>query len=476
VGVGIPKRESVLVLGLMLLAGIRVAVYATLLPALTRPDELQHYDRILSVVRGESNGGVRRLSDEAIGAFFLALKDESPAGPGSARAQPQSGPTEKSGAPAPQIDYERNHEFCEPPLYYEIAASWHELGMSVVWRHSQMPYWDRYLNVPFVAGLVGLGSLVARRLFIGAARLIVPIFLALLPQSDLYGINNDALMPIVFGLFLFAYLRLCEKPASVAWSLFCGLTLAAGTWTKTTSVPLVAVGCLAFAQTLLTRQRIVPRLLAFVCGLLATVPLYLANLRTFGHLTGAFTKMQMQGYTVRPFVEWFRHPLFTPAGFVEFFTELTNSYWLGEMSLNHWQGQVLLHAPYILVWLCPLITLVILGGVWRRNLGSERRAVTVCWASFVASAAFLAVCSAPMDFGIHPTPTAWWSFPGFVGGRLMIGTLLPFAVLTGSACERLPRLWRMAVPLTALVALNVVSAWLLADAFGGRFSVSSIVK
>ena len=71
------KREPLLVVGLMVLAGIRVAIFATLLPAVTRPDELQHYDRILAVAKGQHFGGVKPLSDEAIGTFFLALQEDS---------------------------------------------------------------------------------------------------------------------------------------------------------------------------------------------------------------------------------------------------------------------------------------------------------------------------------------------------------------------------------------------------------------
>jgi hypothetical protein len=145
------------------------------------------------------------------------------------------------------------------------------------------------------------------------------------------------------------------------------------------------------------------------------------------------------------------------------------------MSLNPWQGHVLLHAPYLLVWLCPLLTLTILGAVSRRGLAIDRRVLALSWLSVVASVGFLAVSSAVTDFGTRTTPTAWWTFPGFVGGRLMIGTLLPFALLTASACERLKsRPMRVAVLLSVLLTLNGVSAWLLADAFGGHFSISSV--
>jgi hypothetical protein len=466
------KREHILVVGLMLVAAVRVAIYATLLPALTRPDELQHYDRILSAAKGEVPAGVKPLSAEAVGAFVWALKDDSHK---AAQRSPQrERPAPSKSKEATKFAPELNHEYCEPPLYYAVAGCWHQLGSAVVWRPSQLPYWDRFLNVLLVPSLVGLGYLVAVRVLPSEGRLIVPTFLALLPQSDLYGVNNDALMPIVFGLFVLAYASLCAKPQSAALSFACGLTLAACAWTKTTSLPLLIVGVLAFARMLLFGGAVPKRGAAFACGLVLAGPLYLWNLHVFGHLTGAFTKMQMQGYTVKPFARWFQHPIFTPTGIVKFWTELTNAYWLGEMPLNHWRGQVLLHAPYLLVWLCPLLTLVVLAGISRARLGVGRPVLGLCWASFVVSVAFLAASSAPIDYGIRPTPTAWWSFPGFVGGRLMIGTLIPFALMTASTCERIKsRRLRAAILLLVLLALNAASAWLLSDAFTGQYDTAS---
>ena len=475
------KREPLLVVGLMVLAGIRVAIFATLLPAVTRPDELQHYDRILAVAKGQHFGGVKPLSDEAIGTFFLALQEDSKsaatAAPETSRSERRPAPPASESTSDQPLVLALNHEDCEPPLYYEMAAAWHQLGEVLVWRHMQLPYWDRYLNILFVAGLVGLGYLVGRRVFSGSARLIVPTLLAFLPQSDLYGLNNDSLLPLIFGFFVLAYVGLLAQPTSVWRSFVCGLALALCAWTKTTCVPVLVLGTLAFAQTLLTREAVARKVGGFVAGLAVAIPLYVLNLRTFGHLSGAFTKMQLHGYTLKPFAQWFHHPFFTPVGFIEFCTELSNSYWLGEMSFNPWQGEVLLHAPYLFVWVCPLLTLLILAVGWRATPGVDRRVLVFSWICVMASAGFLAASSIPLTYGIRPTPTPWWTFPGFVGGRLMIGTLIPFAVLTASACERLksPRI-RIALLLGALLALNVASAWLLADAFTGRFSVSSILR
>jgi hypothetical protein len=297
-----------------------------------------------------------------------------------------------------------------------------------------------------------------------STRSLGPAFVALLPQSDFYGLNNDALMPIAFGMFLLAYARF-TKGGRPLDALLCGLALSACMWTKTISVPLVVAGSTAFAFSLHGFQKRIASCVCFVLALATVTPLLIANLGTFGRLSGAFAKMQMEGQTIRPFAEWFHHPVLTFGGFVAFFSELTNFYWLGEQPLNHWHGLLLFNVPYVLVWVCPLATLAVMaaaprtGAAWR-----------LCIASLLVSVAFLVVTSAATDFGIRSTPSAWWTFPGFVGGRLIIGSLIPFSLLVAGALERIrsPRL-RAGLFCSMALVLNGMSAWMLADCFTGRY-------
>jgi hypothetical protein len=451
-------RERAAVFALMAVAAARVAIYAALLPAATRPDEAQHYDRALAVARGDFGLAPQPMTTEGSGASFWGFRERHPE-----MVSKSASTTPTRAASAISIKHEPNHEWCEPPLYYWLLGMWHRAGKEIIPKPPLLPYWDRVLHCLLVAATVWIAYRASTRLLPQHA-LLAPIFIAILPQSDFYGLNNDALMPVVFGLFLLAYVGF-DRDRSALGALLCGVLLSLCAWTKTISVPLIAVGLVAITFGVAKSAKRLTAAAAFAVGLLTVVPLLLLNLRTFGRLTGAFAKMQMEGQSIRPVADWFHHPVFTPKGFVAFFSELTNFYWLGEQPLNQWHGQSLFNAPWLLVWFCPFLTIAVLafapakGPAWR-----------LCIASFVGSLAFLAVTSAATDFGIRSTPSAWWTFPGFVGGRLMIGTLIPFALLVAGATARIKPSWlRVGAFVVVAVALNAMSAWNLADCFSGRY-------
>jgi len=335
------------------------------------------------------------------------------------------------------------------------------LGKWFFWKPNLLPYWDRFANCFIVAAIVWIGYRISKRMIPNVNGLLVPIFLALLPQSDFYALNNDALMPIVFGVFLLILLAFRERP-SLLLAFLCGIALSSCIWTKTTSVPLVVVGVVGVSISMIRTDKVFRFAAATACGLMTVIPLLWLNQQAFGHLTGAFTKMRMQGQTIRPVSQWLSHPIFRPSGFVSYWTELTNFYWLGEMPLNHWEGQSLFNVPYLFVWLCPLLTAIIIAASARLRL---------CLAGFAASVLFLGLFSAVTNFGIRSTPSAWWSFPGFVGGRLMIGTLIPFALMAADVLSRV-RSTRIRITglLSVMLFLNAISAWMLADCFTGKYN------
>jgi hypothetical protein len=63
------------------------------------------------------------------------------------------------------------------------------------------------------------------------------------------------------------------------------------------------------------------------------------------------------------------------------------------------------------------------------------------------------------------------NLPRLSNGRLMIGTIIPFAVLTAVALGRIKaKSIRIATLSLTLLLLNGMSAWMLSDAFNGRYS------
>ena len=457
------RHERLFVGALMLLAMARVALYAALLPAASRPDESQHYDRVLATSFGDLSLGLKRMSAAGYASTLWGLRERGAPPPRESPGAPATAPGNASS-----LRFDLNHEYCEPPLYYYVMGPWHWIGVEIFWRPSLLPYWDRLLNCLVVGGLVGLGYLVSRDVFSTPQSLIAPAFLALLPQSDFYGINNDAFMPIAFGLFTLAYAKFATKEGP-GTALLCGIALAACVWIKTVSVPVVLVGCVAVVALAVQRTHTIRNVAALGLGLTTIVPLLVLNQNAFGHLTGAWIKMELVGHSIRPLSGWFSHPVFSPTGCVAFLAELSNYYWLGEMPLNHWHGESLFNVPYSLVWLCPALTVAVVVGAACGRASLRPAMFLLCEASFLGSVLFLATASAATDFGIRPA-SAWWSFPGFVGGRLMIGTLLPFSILVAAALGRVQARWlRVGILVAAALVLNAMSVWMLADCFTDRY-------
>src|SRR5215831_17091420 len=95
-----------------------------------------------------------------------------------------------------------NQECSQPPPYFVVAAAWFHIGQWIGIKDGSTLYWVRFLNVAFTTALVWLAYVAARMIFPQqvALRLGVPLLIAAVPQDTFYGINNDVLSPICFGL------------------------------------------------------------------------------------------------------------------------------------------------------------------------------------------------------------------------------------------------------------------------------------
>ena len=146
----------------------------------------------------------------------------------------------------------------EPPLYYSLAGAWLALGELIRVPDADMFYWVRFLNALVLPATVWLGYLVARELFPGSpfVKIGTPALLAIIPQDVLYGINDDVLSPLSFGLVCLGLVRWMnpKRPAIKAAALT-GLGMAATGLTKMTNLPLIAVTLLAVVWIVLRKQR-----------------------------------------------------------------------------------------------------------------------------------------------------------------------------------------------------------------------------
>ena len=147
-----------------------------------------------------------------------------------------------------------------------------------------------------------------------------------------------------------------------------------------------------------------------------------------GDLTGSKAKIAYLGWTVKPWRDFWQHPIFTPRGIWIFWSDLIASFWRGEVSWHgrplRWRGADGFYAVSSLF----LLAAATVG--LRRQAGLsvfQRQAIGSAILIFLAGVAFLALLSIQFDFGNCINPSR--EHPYFTSGRLLSGALIPFAVV-----------------------------------------------
>ena len=481
-----PRRERLIVLALLAFAAIRVLVFCAAFPVNNNMDEVNHFDVVIFYSRG--------VVPRALGTHAKELghwtKNRSPEflSTPDVYLQPQKierlSLVEQVKGNIELLRVARNHEMLEPPLYYAVAGAWLALGELVQIPDGVMFFWVRFLNALTLAATVWLAYLVVQELFPDRpfVRLAAPALLAVIPQDVLYGINDDTLSPLCFAIVCLGLVRWMNlRRPLIGSAALTGLGVAATGLTKMTNLPLVAVTLVAVGWLLFKPPRVLSELgaapqpegrgrrsfaaaLTFAICALPLAAWLVWNKLTLGNFTGSAAKLEFLGFSQLPFMKWFAHPLFSLRGVKDFWFELAASYWRGEIT---WYRKPI--ANYAVDCVYANGTLVLLAaaawGAWKTRDVRQRAFLSFGLASFWASVAFLALGSVMFDYGKMGSPSPLFSFPGFVCGRLMCGTLLPFAILAAVGIETLvPRrraaAWSFAI-LGALALMIVTSEiWL----------------
>jgi hypothetical protein len=441
-------KESWLVWALCGVAALRVFVYAAAFPFFNNVDEGSLFDLVLKYSRLQPPSGMEQFSRESIPSLILFTSPEFGLKPdkfpdGKYPSPPWLHPSEPvrfnfAGSPS-WWRIQINRESSSAPLYYGVAGLWMRLGRCFGLEKLALLYWIRFLNVPLSAALVWLGYSAARLVFPGQrySRLGVPLLLAFFPQDIYYGIQSDTLSPLCFGAAFVGLVRWLQTDApSLRLGALTGLALAATWLVKTTNSPLVGVAVLAVlikSYSLFRAGRRRPALPALAVLLLcAALPIgtwCLWSLHAFGDLTGASAKIQALGWTSKPFRDWRRHPIFTPAGSLTFWSELMASFWRGEYV---WHGRRLaVFAVDAFYWISSLLLpgVAVVSLFWEQPdvTSGQRQALWFSFWSFAASVSFLGFASIYFNFWWCPYPSA--DHPYFTSGRLLCGALIPFLLL-----------------------------------------------
>ena len=469
--------EQKTIFSLCLLAALHVSFYAAAFPFFNNVDEPRHIDLVLKYSRGDIPRQLELVERQSAmdlalygGNFYL----EAVTNDGELLPQPWKLPAEKKAAwilPDSPLFQAVNYESSQPPLYYFAAASaWRLLdGLGVP--EGRKLYGMRFLNIPVIMLIVWLGWLTAKTVFPDNVfpRIALPAFIACMPQSAFYSIQNDVLSPLSFGSAFLGLLLLFQTEAN-DWRLgvLTGLALAAAFLTKMTNVPLLAIAALAlalFAWRLHCERKLRQALPAFAA--LITCAAFPALLwigwccKNFGDFTGSQPKVLFLGWTSKPFLDWFHHPIFTVPGAWTFLSEFLSEFWQGEIT---WHRQPLclpgVKAFYDLLTI--VLLLIVLVRLIRRPLpafDAEYRSLRFAFLLCAAALGFLIYISIRFDFHdcLYPSRV----YPYLVSGRLTLGALIPFMLLFVSGLNQL--LVRARLPLKFLILTCLLVIMLIAE-------------
>ena len=440
--------EKLAVWLLCTLAAVHVFVFSAALPFFNPTDEEFHLDLAVKYSQGHIPRALETFSDEARPAIILYGTSEYFHPPedfpgGHYPLPPWLQPPEQV-APYLQANDEagrrvRNHEASQPPLYYAVAGLWWRLGQICRFDEGFLLYLIRFSNIPYLMLSVWLGYEAARILFPERPfiRFGVPALLAVLPQSALYLVQNDALSPLCFGAVfvgLACWLRKDILTSRLAAAT--GLAIAATFLTKLSNLPFLAVAAVVIVFQVLRQARTgtlratLPALTILVsCAGVPIVAWLIRNKLVFGDFTASAAKIQMLGWTHKPFSEWWSHPIFTPAGFWTFLSDLLAAFWLGEgVWHGHTQASPSLRGFYIFLSLTCLV--LAMAGLWSRANTLNRLQRRGLWLSLgcvVAGIVFLGFLSIIYDFHDCVYPSR--KYPYFASGRLLLGMAIPFLLL-----------------------------------------------
>lgn len=482
---------------LCLAAAIHVFIFCAAFPVFNQVDEGCHFDLVVRYSHAQLPRHLPRMCEEASlylltysSPEYMGLAQNFPGGhfPVSSWTQTftnQSALRETVFAQAEtkwetikKMPVWTNYQASQPPLYYTLAGIWWRVGQWLGFTGLWLVYWLRFLNVVFVSALVWIGYYAAREVFPEQKifTLGVPSLIAFAPVQAFYSIQNDVLSPVCFGIVFICLARLWKTEVlGKTLGVVTGLSLAATYLVKLTNTPLLAVSGVVivlkifqFAKSGTLRSSLPALVLLFFCATLPMAAWTAWEKIAFGDFSGSAEKLRFITWTIKPFREWWHHPIFTPQGLWIFISELAYSFWQG--------GEIRWHANqmdlpavdtvYVILTLAFLIFAVLNLTLRKDSMNDfQRCTMWFCLCCVIAGSLFLAYLSIIYDFGICMDPSL--EHPYLAEGRLILGSMIPCLLLylmglnylLSAAKKPWPKAAALAAIITFMLVSEVVTDW-----------------
>jgi hypothetical protein len=485
------RTEITVIAALCLLAMAKIFVFSAAFPFFNNVDEQAHFDVVVKYSHGYlPREGTNFYGAEAGALIALYASPEYLQKPEkfSTGVIPQpvwTFPTEQTRQYVQERSKSwqggKNLEAFSPPVYYATAALWFNLGKLLGLEGGYLLYWIRFLNTIVFGALILLSHLLCRDLFPAhnVFRLGVPMLLVFFPQDFFYSINSDVLSPLFFLISIFFLHKILVGPRSLLFHLFAGFMVALTFLIKLINVPVFLVLVVVFAyayRSARASDRRVRLVLMMLSAVLPIVCWFGWNLLEVGDLTGTAEKVQALDWTTKPLLERFNHPMFTPAGFLTFISELTRTFWRGEFvwGLERIASPAMDTFFVASSFLLLLVSLVLRPMLFEETLDKSQNAsfnmAALIVLSFVLAMVWLSLA---FDFGRswYPSQTQ----PYFTSGRLISGALIPFLVLYVGGVfllgrRLIPRLDPLWVILAISLSLISVETYLSYKVFGSNYN------
>ena len=439
------RNEPFLILLLCVIAAFRVFIFSAAFPFFSNIDEDLHFDLITQYSEAKVPRSFDRLNDETLNWIvpyaspeFLFPPQHFPNGkfPVPLWKEPWSKVEPAIAATRASWSSEINFESSQPPLYYVLAGLGWWVGQQIGLSGIASLYWIRFLNIALMAMVVWLAYVIARTIAPDRfdLRIGVPLLVAFIPQNVFYAMNNDVLSLLCFGVLFLCVLQWLRTDApGLLLVVVTGVAIACTYLTKLSNLPLIVIAVAVVLARLVSISRQMPRagLIALAALLFcAAIPIgaWMVWLKLqFGDFTGSAAKIAFLDWTRKPFVDWWQHPIFKPAGLWVFWSDLIAHFWRGEVE---WHGERFnwqIADPLFAISSLVFIAAASLG--LRKQFGLsafQRQAFGVAILTVAAGIAFLGLLSIQFDFGSCVNPSR--SHPYFTSGRLLSGAIIPFAL------------------------------------------------
>jgi hypothetical protein len=494
------KWEIWFAVGCVFFAILRVLIFAAAFPLFNPVDEKSHYGVVYRFSQGYVPGSQLPKTDPELARVYTLYGSSEYFQPREVLEKfHRDVPIAELPPDLKEYHYAKVFKFWSelpdmevqsPPVYYLAAAAWYRIGTAFGFKDWSIAYWVRFLNGILSGVFVWVAFLFTKEIYPERKFLIagVPALLAVFPQDVFYGMNRDVLSPMLEAivlLLLFRYLRMSTSGRAVVISagVLTGLAFL-------TDVPnIVLFGALIAVLVVKSKSAENPAnsgsdktsMVLSLFGAAILPFLWMARNRlVMGDVTGSRAKTTYLGWTVKPWPEIWHHPIFTPHGLKYFLSAVVRTYWRGEYS---WAGSpmrgIYADAFYLLsttVLVVAFLAFLILRGKEEKRLQRLNEFLS-CYL-VTASVLFLAAISLPFDFQDCVYPSR--EHPYFISGRIICGTMLPFALIYLSGFEFLWRPIRKYVhpifPLaTICVGIMVSEVMLTLVVFHSKFNFYALM-